>query len=64
MFNCTGFEQKIVLNNVMKKLLIICALLLWQTAAQAALTIEITEGIEGALPIALCPLACKKGWRL
>ncbi len=61
MFNCTGFEQKIVLNNVMKKLLTICALLLWQTAAQAALTIEITEGIEGALPIAVVPFGLQKG---
>ena len=31
----------------------------WQAAAQADLTIEITEGVEGALPIAVVPF----GWQ-
>lgn len=34
------------------------ALLLWTGAAQAELTIQITEGVEGALPIAVVPF----GW--
>lgn len=44
----------------MKKLLMIVALLLWHAALHAApLTIEITEGAEGALPIAVVPF----GWQ-
>ena len=44
----------------MKKiLLILFALLVWQPALHAELTIEITEGVEGALPIAVVPF----GWQ-
>jgi TolB protein len=40
----------------MKQLmLMLMILVLWQSAVQADLTIEITEGVEGALPIAVVP---------
>jgi TolB protein len=40
----------------MKQLILVLMLMFsWQTAAQAELTIEITEGVEGALPIAVVP---------
>jgi TolB protein len=42
----------------MKRLLILTLLLFWHLQAGAALTIEITEGAEGALPIAVVPF----GW--
>ena len=40
-----------------KQVLVFCALLVCQAQAMAALTIEITEGLEGALPIAVVPFA-------
>jgi len=40
----------------MKQLILVLMLMFsWQIAAQAELTIEITEGMEGALPIAVVP---------
>jgi len=42
----------------MKKLLVIPFLLFWYQHLGAALTIEITEGAEGALPVAIAPF----GW--
>jgi TolB protein len=42
----------------MKRIMLIL-LALWQLPAVAALTIEITEGVEGALPIAVVPF----GWQ-
>jgi TolB protein len=44
---------------MMKKILILVILLLWHSALSAGLTIEITEGAEGALPIAVVPF----GWQ-
>ena len=46
---------------MLKKLLVLCALLVCQAQAIAALTIEITEGLEGALPIAVVPFAWAGG---
>ena len=44
----------------MKQWILICMIFLtWQPVAQADLTIEITEGVEGALPIAVVPF----GWQ-
>jgi TolB protein len=43
----------------MKRLLTLILLALWHLQAGAALTIEITEGAEGALPIAVVPF----GWQ-
>jgi TolB protein len=43
----------------MRKILVLLALVLHATQALSALTIEITEGIEGALPIAVVPF----GWK-
>ncbi len=44
----------------MKQLFLLCMVLLtWQHPARADLTIEITEGVEGALPIAVVPF----GWQ-
>jgi len=43
----------------MKKLLILALFLLWHSGLSAGLTIEITEGAEGALPIAVVPF----GWQ-
>ena len=43
------------MNKLIKQLLIFWALLICQAQAMAALTIEITEGLEGALPIAVVP---------
>ncbi len=40
-------------------ILVFLVFLAWQPVAQADLTIEITEGVEGALPIAVVPF----GWR-
>ncbi|MCU7905700.1 MAG: Tol-Pal system beta propeller repeat protein TolB [Candidatus Thiodiazotropha sp. (ex Epidulcina cf. delphinae)] len=40
-----------------KNLFILLALLIWQPLLHAELTIEITEGVEGALPIAVAPFA-------
>ncbi|MET0065826.1 MAG: Tol-Pal system beta propeller repeat protein TolB [Candidatus Thiodiazotropha sp.] len=49
----------------MKKIIhILFALLVWQSAAQAELTIEITEGVEGALPIAVVPFGLQGTGRL
>ncbi len=42
----------------MKKFLLFTLLLFWHLQAAAALTIEITEGAEGSLPIAVVPF----GW--
>jgi len=42
----------------MNKILVLVVGLLWHFQAIAALTIEITEGVEGALPIAVVPF----GW--
>lgn len=42
----------------MKKFLFVVLLIFWHLQASAALTIEITEGAEGALPIAVVPF----GW--
>ncbi|MCU7865529.1 MAG: Tol-Pal system protein TolB, partial [Candidatus Thiodiazotropha sp. (ex Lucinoma borealis)] len=42
----------------MKKILLfLLALMIWQPALHAELTIEITEGVEGALPIAVVPFS-------
>lgn len=41
----------------MKKFTIWLMLFLWQGVAAAALTIEITEGVEGAMPVAVVPFA-------
>lgn len=46
-------------NGMMKKLLILVALLWWQMGQAAPLTIEITESEVGALPIAVVPF----GWQ-
>ena len=43
----------------MKRLLLLILLSLWHLQAAATLTIEITEGAEGALPIAVIPF----GWQ-
>ncbi|MEN8178994.1 MAG: Tol-Pal system beta propeller repeat protein TolB [Pseudomonadota bacterium] len=44
----------------MKQLIVVFMIFLtWQSVAQADLTIEITEGVEGALPIAVVPF----GWQ-
>ena len=43
----------------MKRITILIFLALWHLSASAALTIEITEGAEGALPIAVVPF----GWQ-
>ncbi|MEW8292025.1 MAG: Tol-Pal system protein TolB, partial [Candidatus Thiodiazotropha endolucinida] len=40
-----------------KNLLILILILCWQPALYAELTIEITEGVEGALPIAVVPFS-------
>ncbi len=49
----------------MKKIIhILFALLVWQTAVRAELTIEITEGVEGAMPIAIVPFVLEGGGRL
>ncbi|MCU7916732.1 MAG: Tol-Pal system beta propeller repeat protein TolB [Candidatus Thiodiazotropha sp. (ex Dulcina madagascariensis)] len=40
-----------------KNIFILLVLLLWQPLLHAELTIEITEGVEGALPIAVSPFA-------
>lgn len=42
---------------MLKKLLVLCVLFVCQSQVMAALTIEITEGLEGALPIAVVPFA-------
>jgi TolB protein len=42
-----------------KLIFFILVLMTWQTTVQADLTIEITEGVEGALPIAVVPF----GWQ-
>jgi TolB protein len=42
-------------------ILLLMALLSWQQAVQADLTIEITEGVEGALPIAVVPFGLQGG---
>ena len=44
---------------MMKKIWIVLFLLFWHVQASASLTIEITEGAEGALPIAIVPF----GWQ-
>jgi TolB protein len=43
------------MTHFLRALLIGLALNLWSVAAQAALTIEITQGVEGAVPIAVVP---------
>ena len=43
----------------MKRLLLLILLFLWHLQAGATLTIEITEGAEGALPVAVVPF----GWQ-
>ncbi len=43
----------------MKKIIALIIAVFWQTQVIAALTIEITEGVEGALPIAVVPF----GWQ-
>ncbi len=49
----------------MKKIIhVLFALLVWQSSAQAELTIEITEGVEGALPIAIVPFGLEGTGRL
>ncbi|MET0050061.1 MAG: Tol-Pal system beta propeller repeat protein TolB [Candidatus Thiodiazotropha sp.] len=49
----------------MKKIIhVLFALLVWQSSAQAELTIEITEGVEGALPIAVVPFGLEGTGRL
>jgi TolB protein len=45
------------MTRIVKLLLLLCVLI--ATPVRAALTIEITQGIEGAIPIAVVPL----GWR-
>jgi TolB protein len=46
----------------MKKILLtLLTLLAWTNAARADLTIEITEGVEGALPIAVVPFGVQGG---
>lgn len=42
-----------------KKFLLLCALWLPLCSAQAALTIEITEGVPGALPVAVVPFGAE-----
>lgn len=44
-----------MINNLMKKLLSTVLLSVFTFSVQAALTIEITEGVEGAFPIAVVP---------
>jgi len=46
----------------MKQLILVLMVLVsWQTAVRADLTIEITEGVEGALPIAVVPFGVQGG---
>ncbi|MDH5218757.1 MAG: Tol-Pal system beta propeller repeat protein TolB [Gammaproteobacteria bacterium] len=44
----------------MKRIFLVCLYLLCINSVQAALTIEITEGVEGAMPVATVPF-CWKG---
>lgn len=46
------------MRNLLRTLFASLTLSLWAAAAQAALTIEISQGVEGALPIAVVPF----GW--
>jgi len=43
------------IDKVMKKIIFFIVLSFWHLQAAAALTIEITEGAEGSLPIAVVP---------
>jgi TolB protein len=46
---------------IKKHILLLFALLCWQPQLHAGLTIEITEGVEGALPIAVAPFSWQGG---